>query len=104
MRSINFCADNDQRSVSQYMFRDIFYRKFNLKFKQPAQDTCNYCDSMKHKINATPLKSIDRMKLIQEKDSHLQTVEILTREYKEYVCESRLSADEKVVLIFDTKL
>lgn len=95
------CNLKNEKPLSKYMLRDVFYRKFNLRFKQPQQDTCNYCDKMKHKIDAAQLKSTERMQLIQEKDSHLQAVEYLDREFKDYLSESKLSADEKIVLVFD---
>lgn len=95
------CTMKNEKPLSKYMFRDVFYRKFNLRFKQPQQDTCNFCDKMKHKIDASPLKSIERMRLIQEKDNHLQIIEHLEREYKEYLSESKFSADERIVLVFD---
>lgn len=95
------CNLKNEKPLSKYMFRDIFYRKFNLRFKQPQQDTCNYCDKMKHKIDAAQLKSTERMQLIREKGSHLQAVEYLDRQFKDYLSESKLSADEKVVLVLD---
>lgn len=97
----NVCNEKNEVPVSNYMFRDVFYRKFNLKFKPPAQDTCNYCDSMKNKINAAPIKSIERMELIQTREDHWDGVRLLEREQKEYVSESRLTAGQKIVLVFD---
>lgn len=84
-----------------YIFRDTFYRKFNLRFKQPPQDTCDFCDKIKFKIESAPLKTIERMKLIESKENHLERVELVNREYKKCVSDSKFSADEKVFLVFD---
>lgn len=56
---------------------------------------------MKQKINIAPLKSIERMQLIQQKDAHLQNFALLKREKSDYVNASKLSAGEKIVLVFD---
>lgn len=95
------CDEKNERPVSNYMFRDVFYRKFNLKFKPPKQDSCNYCDSMKYKIDAAPIKTIERMNLIKDREEHWDGVRYLDREMKEYVADSRLTAGEKIVLVFD---
>lgn len=97
----NYCNEKDTASVSMYMFRDIFYRKFNLRFKAPAQDTCDYCNKIEMKIKAAPIKSVERMKLIKEKTNHLNEIESLSREYNDIVSESKLSIDTKIVLVFD---
>lgn len=96
-----YCVENGTDSVSMYMFRDIFYRKFNLRFKAPAQDTCDKCNEMEIKIKAAPIKSIERMKLIQEKTNHLTEVDHLSREYNDIVQESKLSGGARIVLVFD---
>lgn len=95
------CEEKNEQPVSNYMFRDIFYRKFNLRFKPPLQDTCNYCDKLKHKINAAPIKSVERMELIQLKEEHWDGVRMLEREQKDYVSASKNTADETIVLVFD---
>lgn len=96
----NMCNEQDESPLSNYMFRDVFYRKFNLRFKAPLQDTCNYCDSMKHKINEAPIKSVQRMELIQLREEHYSGVRLLSQEYKDYVNESKQSTDT-IVLVFD---
>lgn len=96
----NVCNEQDEMPLSNYMFRDVFYRKFNLRFKAPLQDTCSYCDIMKHKINAAPIKSVQRMELIQEREEHYSGVRLVSREYKDYVSESKQSTDT-IVLVFD---
>lgn len=91
----------DESVVSMYMFRDVFYRRFNLRFKPPAQDTCDYCNKVELKIKAAPIKTVERISLVKEKSHHLEEIEFLRREYREHVDESKLSADEKIVLVFD---
>lgn len=70
--------DQNSQSVSRYMFRDIFHRKFNLKFKPPAQDTCDYCNKLNMKIKAAMLKSTERMNLLEDKINHLEIVSNLS--------------------------
>lgn len=98
---IKWCNEKSSQPVSQYMFRDIFYRRFNLKFKQPAQDTCDCCNKLKMKIAAAALKSDERLKLMEEKFNHLEIVEKIHQEYKDYVSQSKLKADSTIVLVFD---
>lgn len=95
------CDEKNEKPLSNYMFRDTFYRKFNLKFKPPSQDTCNFCDTMKQKINAAPIKSIERMQLIQLREEHWDGVRLLEREEKEYVSASKFTSCDKIVLVFD---
>lgn len=98
---VKLCTEKKSIPVSKYMFRDIFYRKFNLKFKPPAQDTCDYCNRLEMKIEAAVLKSDERISLMDEKVNHLQCIEYITREYNEHVVESKLSVAEKIVLVYD---
>lgn len=95
------CDEISLQPISMYMFRDTFRRKFNLSFKQPAQDTCDYCNKMELKIKAAPIKSVERMSFIQEKSNHLILVDFLVQEYKEFVNDSKISGDKKIVLVFD---
>lgn len=95
------CNENGFNPISMYMFRDTFYRKFNLRFKPPSQDTCDLCNKLELKIRAAPIKSTERFTLWNEKSDHLLNVEYLSREYKNYINESKFSADEKIVLVFD---
>lgn len=90
-----FCSENGADFVSMYMFRDIFYRKFNLRFKPPTQDTCDNCNTIDLKIKAAPIKSTERMLLIKEKGDHLAEVDYLSREYNDVVSESKLSGGTK---------
>lgn len=87
--------------ISMYMFRDTFYRKFNLRFKPPSQDTCDICNRLENKIKVAPVKSVERLNLAQTKTNHLQLVEHLDTEFKEHKDESKLSGDRKIVLVFD---
>lgn len=90
-----------ENPISMYMFRDVFYRKFNLRFKPPLQDTCDVCNKFDMKIRAAPVKTAERYDLVQSKSSHLQLVEHLTMEFNEYKYQSKLSGDEQILLVFD---
>lgn len=37
-------------NVSFSKYKHIFYGKFNLHFKRPKKDTCNFCDSRNAKL------------------------------------------------------
>lgn len=97
----SWCKDKNTVPISKYMFRDTFYRKFNLRFKQPAQDTCDYCNKLDVQIKCAALKSSERLKLMEEKENHLQCYENIKREHKEYIGDSKYSGDKTVVLVFD---
>lgn len=96
--------EKNGKSISKYMFIDIFQRKFNLKFKQPAQDTCDFCNKMKFKISGAALKSNERLNFIEERVAHWECVELIQREYKEHVSKSKMSTDSKIVLVFDLRI
>lgn len=98
---LKWCNDKQSRPISKYMFRDVFYRKFNLKFKPPLQDTCNQCNILEMKIKTSTLKSDERIQLLEEKENHVHCVENIMREYREYKGESKLSGDRMVVLVYD---
>ena len=83
------------------MFRNTFYRKLNLRFKPPAQDTCDYCNKLNVQIKCAPLKSIERLRFMEEKENHLQSSENIKREHKEYIGDSKYSGDKMIVLVFD---
>lgn len=74
-------ADRNSIPVSMYMFRDVFYRRFNLRFKQPAQDTCDFCNKLDNMIKNAPIKSIEKISYMEQKAEHLQCVEFISQEY-----------------------
>lgn len=87
--------------VSMYMFRDTFFRRFNLKFKPPLLDTCDKCNKLQMQIKSTVTKPELKIKLHEQKTDHLQLVEFISREYKENIDNSKLSGGKKIVLVFD---
>lgn len=56
------CTKGNLPFVSIYMFRDIFFRKFNLKFKRPLH-TCDFCDSMKVQLKDSTLSAAMKISL-----------------------------------------
>lgn len=97
----DYRKQNQSTAVSKYMFRDIFYRRFNLKFKQPSQDTCDLCNSIKIKLQSRATNPALKVKLLEQRNNHHVRVENVSREYKEYVEDSILSGGAKVVLVYD---
>ncbi len=61
--------------VSQSLYKQIFYKEFNLRFKTPKKDTCKRCD-----IYITKIKTADeptRALLNEWHDAHLEQAECL---------------------------
>lgn len=98
---VNKCQDKQSIPVLKYMFRDVFYRKFNLKFEPPPQDTCNQCNILNIQIKTFTLKSDERIKLLEVKECHLHCVKNIMREYKEYKGASKLSVNRMIILVYD---
>lgn len=83
------------------MFRDVFYRKFNLRFKPPLQDTCDLCNKINTQLKSRIINPTFKIQLLEQKNEHHQRFENVNREYKEHVDNSKLSGGSKVVLVFD---
>lgn len=95
------CLETTFNPVSKYMFRDIFKRRLNLKFKPPQIDTCSRCDSMNNAIRNTTTSIQKKNTLIAQKNIHLDTVDHVKKEYYKNVSESKESDGKIVVLVFD---
>lgn len=66
--------------VSKSLCKNIFYRRFNLRFKSPKKDTCKKCDIFKAKIqNADELT---RQFLEEWHNNHLEQAELLQKRMK----------------------
>lgn len=95
----SFCSSNDITAVSSYMFRDIFYRKTNLKLKQKNTGaSCNFCLNSKKQMNSLITTASAKLDLIQERASHLQLVEYVSRDYRESVEISKNTTDDTIVI------
>lgn len=93
------CQERNSLLVKESFYRNIFYTKFNCKFKRPNTDTCHTCDSLQNQIdheNATDKKS----KLITKKELHLRKAESARKAKDEAV---QLASTDKsmAVIVFD---
>lgn len=48
----------ERNDVKEWLYRDIFKRKFRLRFGSPKQDTCDRCDSFKAKLKDAPSEEL----------------------------------------------
>ena len=55
--------------ISEYIYREIFNKKFNLSFSTPSTDTCKVCDSLHMKVSAAE-DDADKRKLQQDLNLH----------------------------------
>lgn len=71
-------GNDSQKYVSLAIFRKIFLKEFNLRFKRLKKDTCNRCDTFAAKLKVPNDLSIEnRNQLISEKEKHLKLAESL---------------------------
>lgn len=71
-------GNDSKKYVSLAIFRKIFLKEFNLRFKSLKKDTCNRCDTFAAKLKVPNDLSIeDRNQLISEKEKHLKLAESL---------------------------
>ncbi|XP_022816992.1 uncharacterized protein LOC111349897 [Spodoptera litura] len=85
---------NDSKDhVSLAIFRKIFLKNFNLRFKSLKKDTCNRCDTFAAKLKAPNDLSIEnRNQLIAEKEKHLKLAETLRSQMNSQI--ERAKVDE----------
>ena len=68
------CNDNNTSPVKEWTYRKIFNTELNLNFHTPLKDTCQKCDSLKLKIDASSNED-EKLQLMQIHDSHLKSAE-----------------------------
>ncbi|XP_037047212.1 uncharacterized protein LOC119082004 [Bradysia coprophila] len=89
-----------EKAVSQSFFKNIFYTKFNLRFKQPKKDTCLRCDIYAVKrltCFGTELKEIE-----DAHEAHLAEAESLSSQMKDDCAEAQ-NDDDLETLTFDAQ-
>lgn len=71
------CEDQNRKVLSEFMFRDIFNKEYNLSFKYQKYDTCKICNSIEEKKvnNDQPDLPLElRQVLEQKKNEHLGSI------------------------------
>lgn len=69
----SWCSDNGKVPVKDKQYYHVFSSQFNLHFKPPGKDTCQYCDSFENRL----LKSNEEEKraIECERELHLRKAE-----------------------------
>lgn len=67
------CEFHKRRTLSEWVFRNTFNTKFNLRFQRPKVDTCKRCDKLDVSIKSAT--GDDQINFINNKKAHLAVVE-----------------------------
>lgn len=87
--------------VSEYIFREIFYTKYNLSFKRRHSDTCRTCDEINNGLKSTLVSEQHKKELEMNHKSHLDLVEKVRSEFVVDVENATNSDNKVIVLTFD---
>ena len=71
---VEWCNENEKSPVKEKYYYNIFRSKFNLNFKQPYTDTCQYCDKLQHLIDLKQDYG-KRKEYETQKELHLRSAE-----------------------------
>lgn len=67
------CRFHKMKILSEWIFRNTFNTKFNLRFQRPKVDTCKKCDRLESLIKSTTGEN--QIDLINKKKDHLAVVD-----------------------------
>lgn len=70
---LEFCKLNsipEEHIAKNWVYRDVFNKRFNLSFKPPEVDTCDTCDSFKAKLKGN-LSQLEREAIQDEHKKHI---------------------------------
>ena len=81
------CHQRHLKPVSETLYRHVFHNDFNLKFKQPAKDTCSRCDAFN--VQLAPLRQ-------QKGDDIAERIKQVETEKEEHHCAAQLARDSLV--------
>lgn len=76
------CDFRNRVTVSEYIFRDVFNKDFNLAFKRPKKDTCNMCNEIKIAEESSILSENARKELKLKKLCHRGLIEETYSQFK----------------------
>lgn len=96
----NVCEFRGLPKVSEFVYRDIFNKEFNLAFKRPKTDTCNTCNQIKAAQECSVLSESAKNELEKRKLKHHTLIENTYDEFKIDVQSAKLN-DDLLCLTFD---
>lgn len=88
----------EKQPVSDFTFRRIFKKKFNLSFKRRKSDICKTCDTLNVEGNRT--EGNQRAEVDAKRQAHHSTVSHVNSEFKEDVRMAKITGDT-LVITFD---
>ncbi|KAI9575063.1 hypothetical protein GQX74_015516 [Glossina fuscipes] len=92
--------ENNTSRVKEWTYRKIFYTEFNLNFHTPRKDTCQECDSLKQKIEASSNED-ERLHLMEIHDSNLNSAEQARKSLTDDIQEAKDNPSEYYGFTFD---
>lgn len=75
-------AVTHRKTLSEWMFREIFNTKFNLSFHRPQTDTCKTCDLLKVQLIAAKQYE-EKESILEKKRLHLEMVDKTNQRFVE---------------------
>lgn len=94
------CTLKEREPVSNYMFRDIFKKEFNLSFKRRHTDTCKTCDRLAVSLKDESSSAETITKLKEEQTAHHKLCERIKAVW-EHDIEEAQDDNTVAVLTFD---
>lgn len=94
------CTTNEEKPVSEHIFRHIFNTEFNLSFKTRHTDTCSKCDSYNIILKDTSVSEADRAETKNQQDAHHRQLGRIKAEWEEDVRNAQ-SDETMAILTFD---
>lgn len=74
MYELYYLEDNNPK-VSFQFYKNIFYKRFNLRRKPPIKDTCNKCDMYSSQVK-NALDDNQQLQLKEQHDRHLENAKL----------------------------
>ena len=89
------CSNIGVTPVNQYIYNDVFNSEFNLAFRSPIKDKCDFC------VSSANASAEEKEKLTEIYENHIKKKE-LARQHKEHDKSQVKNTDsETVVCCFD---
>lgn len=70
---LDYCKENsipNENFATNWVYRDVYNKRFNLSFKPPEVDTCDTYDSYRAKLKGN-LSQLERETIQAEHNSHI---------------------------------
>lgn len=96
----NICEFRGRLKVSEFVYRNIFNKEFNLGFKRPQKDTCDTCNAIKAAKLCSVLSENAREQLETRSLRHHSLVADTNNDFKKDVLSAKVN-EENLCLTFD---